>query len=299
MRQEYPHSLSYQATTFTMRSFSTIVERVSTMAEWGFPLKSIETRGRSHTSRIPRSGPLDASRKAVLTSSIITSRSSSATRSMTETGGVGTRKAIPLKRPASCGITLTRVPAAPGAGGGVVVEFGGERTIGDNPVQRRIVLALVHAKDNGEVLVLRRGRDQNTLRPRSKVLLSFRAPRPTPAAFQDDLRAHIRPVQLGPIAFPEDHKPLSVHPQGALFALDLGGEGSVVGVELEQQRVGVCAGRIVDGDQLKGQLLLPRGAKRQPTDPSEPVDSDPHHHLFLLDTGHTVSRGRLPSLPRL
>src|SRR5438270_7517425 len=46
-RQEYPHSLSYQASTFTHRSPTTFVYPASTIEEWGLPLKSAETSSSS------------------------------------------------------------------------------------------------------------------------------------------------------------------------------------------------------------------------------------------------------------
>jgi hypothetical protein len=76
-------------------------------------LKSFDTNGSWQYSRIPAKGPPAACRRARLTSSTVTGPASSATRSTTDTLGVGTRKAIPFKRPASSGNTFPTARAAP------------------------------------------------------------------------------------------------------------------------------------------------------------------------------------------
>src|SRR5947207_12389131 len=55
-RQEYPHSLSYQAITFTQFPATTRVMGESTMALTGSPLKSLETSSYSSYPRYPFSG---------------------------------------------------------------------------------------------------------------------------------------------------------------------------------------------------------------------------------------------------
>src|SRR4030067_2559463 len=53
IRLEKPHSLSYQEIIFTSFPPITFVESPSTIEEWGFPLKSMETRGPSQRLKIP------------------------------------------------------------------------------------------------------------------------------------------------------------------------------------------------------------------------------------------------------
>ncbi len=79
----------------------------------GLPLKSEETRGSSQYSRIPRSGSEAASRNAALTASTVAGFSRVATKSHTETVGVGTRRAMPSRRPLSSGMTTVTARAAP------------------------------------------------------------------------------------------------------------------------------------------------------------------------------------------
>ena len=66
---------------------------------------------------IPLSGPADARLNAAFTSSLVTSRPSTATKSTTETVGVGTRKEMPVNLPLSSGITRATALAAPVSAG--------------------------------------------------------------------------------------------------------------------------------------------------------------------------------------
>src|SRR5438046_10663224 len=71
-RQEYPHSLSYQAITFTQLPATTRVMGESTMALRGSPLKSLETSSCSSYPRYPFSGAFsDAFFSELLTSSTL------------------------------------------------------------------------------------------------------------------------------------------------------------------------------------------------------------------------------------
>ena len=110
----YPHSLSYQATTLTISSPMTIVNEESMVEETSVHRKSTETRGTSHTSNMPFSGPSAAFLKAPLTSSAeMPFFATFITRSTTDTLGVGTRSAMPLSLPLSWGSTRDTALAAP------------------------------------------------------------------------------------------------------------------------------------------------------------------------------------------
>lgn len=110
---EYPHSLSYQDKTLIMLPSTTWVERESTIEERGLPLKSIETNGRSLTPKIPLSSPSAYSFRAPLISSTVAGFFNSATRSVIETVGVGTRIERPFNFPFNSGITSPIAFAAP------------------------------------------------------------------------------------------------------------------------------------------------------------------------------------------
>src|SRR5690348_8410189 len=90
-RQEYPHSLSYQAITLTQFPATTMVRSESTIEDRESPLKSAETNSCSSYPRYPFRGPDSvAFLNAAFTSSFVVFFSTQATRSTTDTFGVGT-----------------------------------------------------------------------------------------------------------------------------------------------------------------------------------------------------------------
>src|ERR1700758_1268208 len=86
----------------------------STIEDRESPLKSDETSSSSSNPRYPFRGPLSAAFfRAAFTSSLVVFFSTHATRSTTETFGVGTRMAKPSSFPARSGITSFSAFAAP------------------------------------------------------------------------------------------------------------------------------------------------------------------------------------------
>src|SRR5713226_9828092 len=85
--------------------------------EFGLPLKSIDTSSSSEYARMPLSGPEAASLNAALTSLLVVFLLRIATRSTTETLGVGTRIAKPSSLPLRSGSTSPIATAAPVAVG--------------------------------------------------------------------------------------------------------------------------------------------------------------------------------------
>src|SRR5262249_33650680 len=112
-RQEYPHSLSYQEITLTQLLLTTRVRGASTTDERSSPRKSTDTSSSFSYPRMPFIGPWDAQSSARLTSSTVVLFSTNATRSTTDTFGVGTRMAKPSSLPLSSGITRCSALAAP------------------------------------------------------------------------------------------------------------------------------------------------------------------------------------------
>src|SRR5688572_19464969 len=88
-RQEYPHSLSYQATTLARFPSSTFVNWPSTMELLEFFIISLETTGSIVKLRMPFNSPSAALLRAALTSSPVVFFFRMATKSTTETFGVG------------------------------------------------------------------------------------------------------------------------------------------------------------------------------------------------------------------
>src|SRR5579872_1018614 len=90
-RLEYPHSLSYQASTLAQFVPTTRVYSESTIEEWGLLRKSMETSSSSVYSRIFFIGPSAAALSAAFTELTVTGLSVNTVRSTTLTLGVGTR----------------------------------------------------------------------------------------------------------------------------------------------------------------------------------------------------------------
>src|ERR1700722_9820467 len=113
-RLEYPHSLSYQEITFTRLPPTTIVLGESTIEERESPLKSDDTSSSVSYPRYPFNGPdSDAFLRAAFTSSLVVFFSTTATKSTTDTLGVGTRMENPSTLPPSSGMTSFSALAAP------------------------------------------------------------------------------------------------------------------------------------------------------------------------------------------
>ncbi|MFS7947325.1 hypothetical protein Hanom_Chr06g00546991 [Helianthus anomalus] len=92
----------------------TMVNDESIVDETSEHLKSTDTSGSSQTDKIPFNGPSAAFLKAAFTSSAVSPfLATLTTRSTTETLGVGTRSAMPLSLPLSCGRTKDTALAAP------------------------------------------------------------------------------------------------------------------------------------------------------------------------------------------
>src|SRR5215475_9649101 len=113
MRQEKPHSLSYQLRTRTRVPSRTLVWSMWKVDEWLSWLKSIDTLGWSVQPRMPLSWLAAASLTALVISSLSVLRLATNLKSTTETLGVGTRMATPSSLPLSSGSTRPTALAAP------------------------------------------------------------------------------------------------------------------------------------------------------------------------------------------
>src|SRR5690625_397285 len=109
---EYPHSLSYQATTFTWSPI-TLVRPASKIDVWGLPMMSVETMSSSTYSNTPVIPPSAAALTAALTSSTVVSLDAVKVKSVADPVIVGTRRAYPSSLPLSSGKTKETAFAAP------------------------------------------------------------------------------------------------------------------------------------------------------------------------------------------
>src|SRR5881628_3415671 len=113
MRLEKPHSLSYQAQTFTSVPSATRVRPASRMALAGWWLKSEDTSGSLVYSSRPFRSVSEACFTALLTSSTLVGLFATNERSTSETLIVGTRIEKPSSLPFRCGSTRPTAAAAP------------------------------------------------------------------------------------------------------------------------------------------------------------------------------------------
>src|SRR5689334_9751060 len=113
MRLEKPHSLSYQAQTFTSVPSLTLVSEASKMELAGLWLKSDDTSGSLVYCRMPFRSPSEACFTALFTSSTVVGFLATKDKSTIETLMVGTRMAKPSSLPLRCGSTSPTAAAAP------------------------------------------------------------------------------------------------------------------------------------------------------------------------------------------
>merc|ERR1719382_458927 len=109
----YPHSLSYQVTSFAKWSFSEMPAPTSKIEEDLQLTKSVDTTSSSVQSSTPFMSPAAYSFTAATMSSYLAGFSKRHVRSTTDTSGVGTRNAMPVSFPFTEGRTLPTALAAP------------------------------------------------------------------------------------------------------------------------------------------------------------------------------------------
>src|SRR5262249_1529062 len=112
-RAAYPASLSYQLTTLKKRGLSSRPAAASKMLLRRSPMKSLETTSSSVYPRIPAMVPPAASCIAALISARLAARVLRKVRSTTDTVAVGTRNAVPVRRPFKAGMHSVTALAAP------------------------------------------------------------------------------------------------------------------------------------------------------------------------------------------
>ncbi len=98
---------------------------------------------------------------------------------------------------------------------------GGAGGVGDDVVLRRVVLVLVDAEDDGDVLVAGRGGDDDLLDGAAEVGLGLGGVGEEAGGFDDDLGAYAGPVELGGVALGEDLDLFAVDGDEVVAVLDV------------------------------------------------------------------------------
>src|SRR3984885_3078786 len=152
----------------------------------------------------------------------------------------------------------------------------------------RIVLVLVDAEDDRQVVVGGRSRDDDLLDRPLEVGLGLGGVGEVAGGFDHNLGADRRPVELGGIALGEHLDFLAVDGDEIVTGGDVVMQVAKNGVVLEQMRQGCGRGQIVDCDEFEIGFAK-RSAKNVAADA---VDAYLHCHLNKVSSGGVRGKGR-------
>ena len=127
---------------------------------------------------------------------------------------------------------------------------GGAAGVGDDVVLGCVVLVVVDAEDDGDVLVAGRGGNDDLLDGGAEMRLGLGGVGEEAGGFDDDLGADGGPVQLGGVALGEDLDLLAIDGDEVRAVGDLVLQVAEDGVVLEQVRERGRGGDVVDGDDF-------------------------------------------------
>ena len=147
-----------------------------------------------------------------------------------------------------------------------------------------VVLVLVDAEDDGEVIVGGRRGDDDFLDRALQVSLGLGGISEVAGGFNDDLCADRGPVELCGIALGEDLDLLAVDGDVVIAGSDFVRQVAENGVVLEQMRQGLGRGEVVDGDKFEFGIAK-RSAENVTADAAESVDAYLHSHLNKVSSG--------------
>ena len=150
------------------------------------------------------------------------------------------------------------------------------RTVRDDVVLRGVVLMVVDAHHDGEVLALRWGADDDLLRACREMSLGFCALREEARALEHHVHPEALPRELLRIADGRDLNVLAADADGLVSWFDAcGPEGAVDAVVFQEVGEGLRVREVVDGDDLDVRHLpLVERAEDTASNPSEAVDAD-------------------------
>ena len=169
---------------------------------------------------------------------------------------------------------------------------GGAARVRHDVVLAGVVLLVVDAHDDGDVLALRRRRDDHLLRARGEVALGLLALGEEAGRLDHVVDAQLLPGQVGRRLRADDRDLLAVDDQhvvrflvGArLLRADLAAELLLRRIVLQQVGEVVGGDDVADRDDLDvlaEQPLLVQGAKEEAADATETVDGDTSAHFNL------------------
>ncbi len=141
-----------------------------------------------------------------------------------------------------------------------------------------VVGLVVDAHDDGDVLVLGRGRDQDLLGAGRQVLGGVVALGEDAGGLDDDVGAQVAPREGGRVALGHRLEGPATHRDGVGGVADLLLEAAQDAVVLQQVRQGRVVGQVVDTDDLDVRALLKERAEVVATDAAKAVDAYADRH---------------------
>ena len=169
-----------------------------------------------------------------------------------------------------------------------------------------VVLAVVDAHDDRDVLVARRRRDDDLLRAGVDVLARVGGLGEEAGRLDHDVDAEIAPRQVRRVALGEDLDVLAGDADAVVGRAHLAGEPAQDAVVLQQVRHGLLVTEVVRGDEFDVGTRCGEGAEEVAADPAEAVDAHAYGHCVaprnrLTLPGPTLSnppdRSDQPQLP--
>ena len=154
----------------------------------------------------------------------------------------------------------------------------GAGRVGDHAVLGGVVVLVIDAHDDRDVLVLRRSGDDDLLRAGRDVALGLLGVGEVARRLDDDVGADLGPGQVGRVALGEHGDRLAVDDDGAVARLHGGVEPTEDRVVLRQVRQGLGVRQVVDADDFDVSPLREQGAEVVAADTTEAIDADIDSH---------------------
>ena len=159
--------------------------------------------------------------------------------------------------------------------------IGGAGGVRDYVVLGGIVGRVVHAQDDGDVLVLAGGRNDHLLDGAAQMLGGILGVGEAAGRFDHDLGAHAGPVDFGGVLGGENLDPLAVHHDGVGLGDHFPVQPAEHRIVLEQVRQRLGIGQIVGGDEFYVGVVQ-AGANDISSDAAEAVDAYFNCHGVLF-----------------
>src|SRR5680860_735874 len=159
----------------------------------------------------------------------------------------------------------------------------GARGVGDDVVRRWVVVQVVDAHDDGEVLALCRRGDDDLLGACGEVLAGAGRVGEEAGRLDDDVGAHLGPREVRRVALGEDREAALASDGDLAFACDdVLAESAEDAVVLEQVREGLRVRQVVDAHHLDVGATGQQGPVEVAADAAKAIDSNANSHVLAL-----------------